>query len=136
MLSFLFFGYICIIVICTPLCPAKVSWIGILHNRSDEFMFQRYIYEGLMYMSSRQGIMCFRLPNRPKGEHEDAVVGSRFRGHGIGRALMEHIIGFALREQAPADLNLTSVPERVVVNEFYRKMGFERMGTNVYRMKL
>jgi len=64
------------------------------------------------------------------------VVGSGFRGQGIGRVLMEHIIGFAQRELAPMDLNLTSRPERVMANELYRKMGFERRGTNIYRMKV
>ena len=49
---------------------------------------------------------------------------------------MEHIIGFARRELAPVDLNLTSRPERVVANELYRKMGFEKRGMNVYRMKV
>lgn len=49
---------------------------------------------------------------------------------------MEHIIEFARRELAPVDLNLTSRPERLVANELYRKMGFEKRGTNVYRMRL
>ncbi len=83
-------------------------------------MFQRYIYKGLMYISSRQGIMCFRLPNRPKGEHEDVVVGSSFRGHGIGRVLMEHIIVFEQRELAPVDQNLNSCLERAAANDIYR----------------
>ena len=64
------------------------------------------------------------------------MVGSGNRNQGIGRALMEHIIGFAQRELAPIDLNLTSRPERVAVSEMYRKMGFDRRGTNVYRMRL
>ena len=49
---------------------------------------------------------------------------------------MEHIIGFAQRELAPVDLNLTSRPERVAANEMYRKLGLERMGTNVYKMRV
>lgn len=36
------------------------------------------------------------------------MVGSSFRGHGIGRALMEYIIGFARQKPVSVDLNLTS----------------------------
>ena len=61
---------------------------------------------------------------------------SGFRGQGIGKALMEHIIGFARLELAPVDPNLTSRPERVAANEIYRRSGFERRGTNVYRMRV
>ena len=67
---------------------------------------------------------------------DDVVVGSGFRGQGIGRALMEEILGVAQRELAPADLNLTSRLERVAANEYFRKLGFERRGTNVYRMRM
>lgn len=56
------------------------------------------------------------------------MVGSGFQGQGIGRALIEHIIGSAQSELAPVDLNLTSKPERVAANELYRKLGFERRG--------
>lgn len=73
-------------------------------------------------------------PTGRKASIEDVVVGSGFRGQGIGKALMEHIIGFARLELAPVDLNLTFRPERVAANELYLKMGFERRRTNVYRM--
>ena len=73
-------------------------------------------------------------PTGWKSSVEDVVVGSRFCGQGIGRALMEEIIGFARRDLAPLDLHLTSRPERVAANEMYRKLGFERRGTNGYRM--
>ena len=80
-------------------------------------------------------LCVFLSPTGRKASIEDVVVGSGIRGQGIGKALMEYIIGFARRELAPVDLNLTSRPERVAANELYRKMGFERKGTNVYRMR-
>lgn len=49
---------------------------------------------------------------------------------------MEEIIGFARRDLAPLDLHLTSRPERVAANEMYKKLGFERRGTNGYRMRV
>ena len=67
---------------------------------------------------------------------EDVVVGSGFRGQGIGRALIEEIIGLARRDLAPLDLHLTSRPERVAVNEMYKKLGFEMRGTNVYMLRV
>lgn len=81
-------------------------------------------------------LCVFHSPTGRKASIEDVVAISGFRGQGIGKALMEHIIGFAQRELAPVDLDLTSRPERVAANELYRKMGFERRGTNVYRMRI
>lgn len=71
-----------------------------------------------------------------KASIEDVVVSSEARRQGIGRALMDHIIGYALRELAPINLHLTSRPERVAANEMYKRMGFEKRETNVYRMLL
>lgn len=63
------------------------------------------------------------------------MLASGSRRQGIGRALVEHIMDFARRELAPVDLLLTSRPERVAANEMCnRRLGFEKRGTNVYRM--
>ena len=48
----------------------------------------------------------------------------------IGKALMEEIIRGAWHGLAPVGFNLTFLPERVATHEMYRKLGFERMGTN------
>ena len=79
-------------------------------------------------------LCVFHSPTGRKASIEDVVVSSGFRRQGIGGALVEHVIGFAQRELAPIDLHLTSRPERVAANEMYRRLGFERRGTNVYRM--
>ena len=81
-------------------------------------------------------LCVFDSPTGRKASIEDVVVSSRARRQGIGRALMDHIIGYALRELAPIDLHLTSRPERVAANEMYKRMGFEKRETNVYRMLL
>ena len=81
-------------------------------------------------------LCVFDSPTGRKASVEDVVVSSRARRQGIGRALMDHIIGYALRELAPIDLHLTSRPERVAANEMYKRMGFEKRETNVYRMLL
>ena len=81
-------------------------------------------------------LCVFHSPTGRKASIEDVVVSSGSRRQEIGRALMDHIIGYALRELAPIDLHLTSRPERVAANEMYKRMGFEKRVTNVYRMLL
>lgn len=49
---------------------------------------------------------------------------------------MEEIIRGAWHGLAPVDFNLAFLPERVATREMYRKLGFERRGTNGYRMKV
>ena len=81
-------------------------------------------------------LCVFDSPTGRKASIEDVVVSSEARRQGIGRALMNHIIGYALRELSPIDLHLTSRPERVAANEMYKRMGFEKRVTNVYRMRV
>lgn len=79
-------------------------------------------------------LCVFHSPTGRKANIEDVVVSSGSRRKGIGRALVLYIIAFARRELDPVDLHLTSRPERVAANEMYGKLGFEKRGTNVYRM--
>lgn len=53
-------------------------------------------------------------------------MSSAFQAHGIGIALMKHIIDFARRELAPVDLLLTSRPNQVTANEMYGSWGLKR----------
>ena len=81
-------------------------------------------------------LCVFGSPTGLKASVEDVVVGSAFRGRGLGRALMEHIIGYARSELADVDIHLTSRPHRTAANALYRSMGFERRETNVYLLKV
>ncbi len=81
-------------------------------------------------------LCVFDSPTGRKASIEDVVVGSACRGQGIGRALMEEIIGFARRELAPVDLHLTSRPSRVAANRLYQALGFRLRETNAYRMTI
>lgn len=64
---------------------------------------------------------------------EEVVVLEEYRGRGLGRALLEHLLAEARRE-GPMELYLTSNPKRVAANALYRSLGFERKDTNCYRM--
>ena len=74
-------------------------------------------------------------PTGRKGGIEDVVVSSAFRGQGLGRKLVEHLINYA-RSLAPIDLHLTSRPSRVTANRLYKALGFQPYETNVYKLPL
>lgn len=65
---------------------------------------------------------------------DDVVVDESLRGQGLGRRLMEHLIGEARRLGADA-IQLTSRPEREAANRLYRSLGFIQRHTNVYQIK-
>ena len=81
-------------------------------------------------------LCVMHCPSETKARIEDGAVASSYRGRGIGRRLMEHMLEFARRELAPVELNLTSRPARVAANQLYRSLGFLPYETNVYKMKL
>jgi ribosomal protein S18 acetylase RimI-like enzyme len=66
---------------------------------------------------------------------EDVVVGSAFRGQGVGEKMMRKLIAVA-RTKKVMKLGLTSRPARVAGNELYQKVGFTQKETNVYRLNL
>ena len=75
-------------------------------------------------------------PTGRKGGIEDVVVSSKERGKHLGRALVEHKIGFAREELSPSQLHLTSRPSREKANLLYQAVGFTRYETNVYKLEL
>ena len=75
-------------------------------------------------------------PTGRKGDIEDVVVHSAYRGQGLGRGLMEHIIAYAQAEWSPILLHLTSHPTRVAANRLYQAIGFQPYPTNVYKLPI
>ncbi len=69
------------------------------------------------------------------GMIEGVVVNEAYRGQGIGKKMMQALVKKA-KELKLVHLDLTSNPTRVAANRFYRKLGFEKRDTNVYRLKL
>ena len=66
---------------------------------------------------------------------EDVVVDAVARGLSIGRAMVEHAIGYA-KGLGNGALMLTSRPSRVAANNLYRSCEFEQKETNVYKMNV
>ena len=81
-------------------------------------------------------LCIFDSPTGRKAHIEDVVVLSSYRGQGLGKRLMGHLIDYARGELAPVDLFLTSKPSRVAANGLYRALGFSPKETNVYKMTI
>ena len=81
-------------------------------------------------------LCVYESPTGRKASVEDVVVLSAYRGQGIGRTLLQRIIGFAGSKLSPIDLHLTSNSSRTEANALYQALGFEQRDTNVYKMTL
>jgi ribosomal protein S18 acetylase RimI-like enzyme len=77
-------------------------------------------------------LVIFPIPTGVRAWIEDVVVDENARGLGIGEALTTAAVNEA-RGRGVRSIDLTSRPSREVANALYRKLGFERRETNVYR---
>lgn len=66
---------------------------------------------------------------------EDVIVDEKFRGQGVGRALLRAAVEFARKELETQAVYLTSNPSRVQARSLYRSEGFEEYETGVFRIK-
>ena len=69
------------------------------------------------------------------GYAEDVVVDEKYRGQGIGKALMNKIVERARVHNAER-VEFTSNPSRASAIVMYQKLGFKKRDTNVYRFEL
>lgn len=70
-----------------------------------------------------------------KGWLEGMVIDKNYRRRGIGEKLVKRALIQAKKKRLKS-LNLTSKPERIGANNLYKKLGFEKRETNVYRINL
>lgn len=80
-------------------------------------------------------LATFPIPTGVRAWIEDVVVDGDARGHGVGEALNQAAIEEARRRGA-ITVELTSRPSREAANRLYRRIGFEKRETNVYRFSL
>lgn len=80
-------------------------------------------------------LAVFRIPTALRAWIEDVVVDEQARGKGVGEALNQAALAEAKRRGAKT-VDLTSRPGREAANRLYRRLGFERRDTNVYRYEL
>jgi ribosomal protein S18 acetylase RimI-like enzyme len=77
-------------------------------------------------------LVLFRLPTGLRAWIEDVIVDESARGKGVGALLNRFAIELAQREGART-VDLTSRPDREAANRLYRRLGFKKRATNVYR---
>ena len=77
-------------------------------------------------------LALFRIPTGLRAWIEDVVVDEGARGGGVGEALTRAALERAAAAGARS-VDLTSRPSREAANRLYRRLGFERRDTNVYR---
>ena len=77
-------------------------------------------------------LAIFRIPTGLRAWIEDVVVTERARGQGAGEALTREALRIA-SEAGARTVDLTARRERQAATRMYRKLGFERRETSVYR---
>ena len=80
-------------------------------------------------------LVVFRIPSGTRARIEDLVVQETARGRGVGRVLVQKAIQIAKALGAEA-VDLTTHPSREAANALYKKLGFARRETHVYRRKV
>lgn len=80
-------------------------------------------------------LVCYHTPSGCRGFIEDVIVDQDARGQGVGTALCNAALDQA-KELGATHVDLTSRPEREAANSLYKKMGFVKRETNVYRYAL
>ena len=80
-------------------------------------------------------LVVYKIPTGTRACIEDIVVSSKARGRGVGTRLTEYAINLA-KQLGAETVNLTSRASREAANELYKKLGFEKRETNVYRYKI
>ena len=79
-------------------------------------------------------LCIYQCPTGRKAWIEDVVVDRNFRGKGYGKLMIQQVME-QCRKRGEVTLMLTSRPSRVVANQLYQSLGFEKRETNVYKMK-
>ena len=79
-------------------------------------------------------LVLFRIPTGLRAWIEDVVVDEQARGRGVGEALTREAIRIA-SDHGARTIDLTSNRSRVAANKMYRKLGFSRRDTTVYRIE-
>ena len=99
---------------------SPVTTMIVARNQSDEVI-------GMLTLA------LFRIPTGLRAWIEDVVVDKRARGEGVGEALTREAIRIA-NDRGARTIDLTSNRSREAANRMYRKLGFNRRDTTVYRI--
>lgn len=79
-------------------------------------------------------MVILKMPTGSVGRIEDVVVHDKFRRMGIGKTLILKLIDES-RRIGLQGVALTSNPKRIEANQMYKKLGFKKIETNVYKLE-
>ncbi len=79
-------------------------------------------------------LCLYQCPTGWKAWIEDMVVDQNHRGKGYGKLMVRKAME-ECKNRGNVTLMLTSRPSRIVANQLYQSLGFEKRETNVYKMK-
>ena len=79
-------------------------------------------------------LCIYKCPTGRKAWIEDVVVDQNHRGKGYGKLMVRKAME-ECQNRGNVTLMLTSRPSRIVANQLYQSLGFEKRETNVYKMK-
>ena len=97
---------------------------------------QSHLY-ALEYDEKIIGMVTLCINQCPTGRKawiEDVVVDQNHRGKGYGKLMLRKAME-ECQNRGNVTLMLTSRPSRIVANQLYQSLGFEKRETNVYKMK-
>lgn len=86
-------------------------------------------------MAGMTSMATYKVISGYKGMVEDVVVDAEFRGKGIGRALMEKLLGEAQRLQL-TEILLFSGHHREAAIKLYTSLGFILKHSGLYTLKI
>lgn len=115
-------------------CKAERDTIDELLSQKGTHLFVARDKEGTIVGMTT--ICCFTIPTGRHATIEDVSVLPEFRGHGLGRQLVQAALDHLASTGRHYRVGLTSRPSRVAANALYRSMGFSPKETNVYTMDL
>lgn len=79
-------------------------------------------------------LCIYQCPTGRKAWIEDVVVDQNHRGKGYGKLMVRKAME-ECQNRGNVTLMLASRPSRIVANQLYQSLGFEKRETNVYKMK-
>lgn len=112
--------------------PLSLRELEKIFEQKDFFLFVAREREEIRGMAS---MYITKLISGIDANIDDVVVDEAHRGKGIGKSLMEKLMAMAKKKGA-AYIDLTSKPQRIAANELYKRLGFKRRETNVWRLTI
>lgn len=123
---------------------------ALLPELSENIEIQPYLYFDDIINSTGTHIFCafdkyqligtatlvvYKIPSGIGALIEDFVVNEKYRGLGVGKKIIQHLIEYC-GEKGIKYIHLTSNPQRIAANKLYRSLGFKQKETGLYYLEI